>query len=78
MTINNAVSASAGVFIMATLLLNNVDMFAEMSWLWLTFFAGFVLLQSAFTGFCPSAKVFKATGLKDSCCVESGGCCTKN
>ena len=71
MTITNAVSAMAGAFIMGSLLSNNANMFAEVSWLWLTFFVGFNLLQSAFTGFCPAAKFFKAVGFKDSdCCVK--------
>lgn len=63
MTINNAVSAMAGVFIMGSLLLANVNL-SEPSWLWLTFFVGFNLFQSAFTGFCPAAKIFKSMGLK--------------
>lgn len=63
MTINNAVSAMAGVFTMASLLLADVNL-AEPSWLWLTFFVGFNLFQSAFTGFCPAAMIFKSMGLK--------------
>jgi len=65
MTINNAVSAMAGVFIMASLLLAVENLFNEPSWLWLTFFVGFNLFQSAFTGFCPAAMIFKAVGLKN-------------
>ena len=65
MTITNAVSAMAGAIIMASLLLNNSNLFAEASWLWLTFFVGFNLFQSAFTGFCPAAKIFKKVGLKN-------------
>ncbi|HAE04422.1 MAG TPA: DUF2892 domain-containing protein, partial [Gammaproteobacteria bacterium] len=41
MTINNAVSAMAGVFIMVSLLLAVENLFNEPSWLWLTFFVGF-------------------------------------
>jgi hypothetical protein len=71
MTITNAVSATSGVFIMASLLLNNTNMFAEANWLWLTFFVGFILFQSVFTGFCPAVKFFKMIGFKDSgCCVK--------
>jgi hypothetical protein len=40
-------------------------MFAEANWLWLTFFVGFNLFQSAFTGFCPAGKIFKSMGAKD-------------
>ncbi len=64
MTINNAVSAMAGVFTMGSLLLADVNL-SEPSWLWLTFFVGFNLLQSAFTGFCPAAMIFKSMGLKN-------------
>jgi hypothetical protein len=68
MTINNAVSAMAGVFIMGSLLLNGMN-FDEPNWLWWTFFVGFGLFQSALTGFCPAAIIFKALGLKDkNCC----------
>lgn len=65
MTINNAVSAMAGVFIMVSLLLGVESLFNELSWLWLTFFVGFNLFQSAFTGFCPAAMIFKSMGLKN-------------
>ena len=65
MTIANAVSAMAGAIIMVSLLLADANLFAEPSWLWLTFFVGFNLFQSAFTGFCPAAKVLKAAGLKN-------------
>ncbi len=65
MTIANAVSAMAGAIVMVSLLLADANLFAEPSWLWLTFFVGFNLFQSAFTGFCPAAKVLKAAGLKN-------------
>ncbi len=64
MTINNAVSALAGVFIMVSLLLNGMN-FSEPNWLWFTFFIGFNLFQSAFTGFCPAAMIFKVLGIKN-------------
>ena len=32
-------------------------------WLWLTAFVGANMLQSAFTGFCPLAKILKALGM---------------
>ncbi len=65
MKANNAVSAMAGAIIMISLLVNNSNMFAEANWLWLTFFVGFNLFQSAFTGFCPAEKIFKSMGVKD-------------
>jgi hypothetical protein len=30
------------------------------AWLWLSVFVGLNLIQSAFTGFCPAEKIFKA------------------
>ena len=69
MTINNAVSAMAGVIVMISLLLGSEVItsafFQNANWLWLTGFVGFNLLQSAFTGFCPATMVFKAMGLKN-------------
>ena len=69
MTINNAVSAMAGVVVMISLLLGSEVItsafFQDANWLWLTGFVGFNLLQSAFTGFCPATMVFKAMGLKN-------------
>ena len=67
MTINSAVNAMAGFMVMLSLALahftGQVDM-GSPSWLWLTAFVGANLFQSAFTGFCPAAKIFKAAGLK--------------
>jgi Inner membrane protein YgaP-like, transmembrane domain len=34
-------------------------------WLLLTAFVGANMLQSAFTGFCPAAMIFRKLGLKD-------------
>lgn len=66
MTINNAVSAMAGVIVIVSLLLGSKVItsvfFQNANWLWLTGFVGFNLLQSAFTGFCPAAMVTKALG----------------
>ncbi len=67
MTINSAVNAMAGFMVMLSLALahftGQIDM-SHVSWLWLTAVVGANLFQSAFTGFCPAAKIFKAAGLK--------------
>ncbi len=67
MTVNNAVTAMAGTFILVSLALahfsGQIDI-TKMSWLWFTAFVGVNLFQSSFTGFCPAASVFKALGLK--------------
>jgi len=61
MNVDRAVLAFAGVIILASLLL---AWYASPYWLWLTAFVGANMLQSAFTGFCPAALVFRKLGLK--------------
>ena len=61
MNIERIVPAAAGAVILSSLALARLH--TEV-WLWLTAFAGFNLLQSAFTGFCPLKVVLKAAGVK--------------
>ena len=61
MTIDRAVLAVAGSFILVSLLLAH---FHSENWLWFTTFVGANLLQSAFTGFCPMAMILKKIGIK--------------
>ncbi len=61
MTIDRAIIAMAGTFILISLLLS---VYHSQYWLWFTAFVGANLLQSAFTGFCPAARVFKLFGIK--------------
>ncbi|MCP5292865.1 DUF2892 domain-containing protein [Nitrosomonas sp.] len=61
MTIDRAVIAVAGSFILLSLLLAH---FHSSNWLWFTAFVGANLLQSAFTGFCPMAMILKKLGIK--------------
>jgi len=37
-----------------------LGMLVHPAWLWLSVFVGVNLIQSAFTGFCPAEKLFKA------------------
>jgi len=67
MTVDRAVLAMAGTIILLSLLLAH---FVSPLWLWLTAFVGANLLQSAFTGFCPAAIVFRKLGLKAGCAFE--------
>jgi hypothetical protein len=64
MTIDRAVLAMAGTMVLLSLLLAH---FVSPLWLWLTAFVGANLLQSAFTGFCPAAIVFRKLGLRAGC-----------
>ena len=61
MTIDRAVLAIAGSFILISLLLAH---FHSVNWLWFTAFVRTNLLQSAFTGFCPMAMILKKIGIK--------------
>jgi hypothetical protein len=55
------VVAFAGSFILISLVLSQLH---HPYWLFFTTFVGANLLQSAFTGFCPLAKILKALGAK--------------
>jgi hypothetical protein len=59
MKVDQAVFAFAGVMVLASVALAH---FVSPWWLLLTLFVGANLLQSAFTGFCPAAIVFKRLG----------------
>ena len=60
MTLDRAVQAFAGIMVIASLLLTK---FVHPNFFWLTAFVGFNLFQSAFTGFCPAAKVMRKLGI---------------
>lgn len=59
MNIDRLVFAFAGIFILMSLLLSQLH---SLYWLWFTAFVGANMLQAAFTGFCPLAKMLKALG----------------
>jgi hypothetical protein len=60
MTIDRAVLIFAGFIVLISVTLS---LLVSPWWLALTAFAGFNMIQSAFTGFCPAAIVFKKLGL---------------
>jgi hypothetical protein len=61
MTLDRAVLAFAGVMILLSLALAR---WVHPAFIWLTVFVGANLLQSAFTGFCPAAMVFRRLGVR--------------
>ncbi len=61
MTIDRAVMAFAGVVVLASLGLAQLQ---SAMWLLLTSFVGLNLIQASFTGFCPAAMIFKRLGIK--------------
>ena len=61
MTLSNAVMAGAGAMVLISIALAE---YVNPAFIWLTVFAGVMMLQSAFTGFCPMAMILKKMGLK--------------
>jgi hypothetical protein len=61
MNIDRSVLAFAGVMVLLSVLLTQ---FVSPLFMWFTVFIGVNLLQSAFTGFCPAAMIFKKLGAK--------------
>lgn len=61
MTVDRIVLAFAGTMVLLSLVMAQLH---SPYWLWLTAFVGANLLQSAFTGFCPLAKVVKVLGVR--------------
>lgn len=60
MSVDRAVLVFAGAVVLAGVLLGQ---FVHPNWIWLSAFAGLNMIQSAFTGFCPAAIVFRKLGL---------------
>lgn len=64
MNLDRAVLAFAGFVVLVSTALGY---FVSPYWLLLTAFAGFNMIQSSFTGFCPAAIVMRALGLSEGC-----------
>ena len=61
MTLENVVRVFAGIMVLLSVLLTVT---VGSGFVWFTVFIGANLIQSAFTGFCPAAMVFKKLGFK--------------
>jgi hypothetical protein len=61
MSIDRAVLLFAGFMILVSLLLTQ---FVHPGFIWFTAFIGVNMIQSAFTGFCPAAMIFRKLGLR--------------
>lgn len=61
MSLDRSVLAFAGIIVLLSVVLTA---WVSPLFVWLTVFVGFNLLQSAFTGFCPAAIVFRKLGIK--------------
>jgi hypothetical protein len=67
MNVDRAVFAFAGLMILLSLVLTY---YVSPYWLLFTGFVGVNMLQSAFTGFCPAAIIFRKLGLKAGCAYQ--------
>ncbi|MDF2141340.1 DUF2892 domain-containing protein [Paenirhodobacter sp. CAU 1674] len=67
MSLDRIMFAFAGAMVLISVLLTQ---FVSPYFMWFTVFIGANLLQSAFTGFCPAAKIFAALGFKTGCAFE--------
>lgn len=61
MSLERTISAFAGFMVLLSLALTY---FVHPYFVWLTVFVGANLFQSAFTGFCPAAMLFRKLGVK--------------
>ncbi|MDQ2095502.1 YgaP family membrane protein [Rhodalgimonas zhirmunskyi] len=61
MNVSQAVMAFAGVMVLISVLLT---VYVSPLFMWFTVFIGANLFQSAFTGLCPAAFVFRKMGFK--------------
>lgn len=61
MSLDRAVLVFAGSVVLVSLALGY---YVSPYWFLLTAFAGFNMIQSSFTGFCPAAKIFRLLGFR--------------
>jgi hypothetical protein len=64
MTLDRTILAFAGIMVLASVALT---VWVSPLFVWFTVFIGLNLVQSAFTGACPAAFVFKKLGIRPGC-----------
>lgn len=64
MSLDKTVLAFAGVMVLVSVALT---VWVSPLFVWFTVFIGLNLIQSAFTGFCPAALLFRLLGIKPGC-----------
>lgn len=67
MTLDRSIFLFAGVMVILSVLLTH---YVSPYFMWFTVFIGANLIQSAFTGWCPAATVFKMFGIKAGCALR--------
>ena len=68
MNVDRVVMGFAGTVVLAGIALAQ---FVAPAWIWLSVFVGANLLQAAFTGFCPLARLLRRLGVKPGCAFPS-------
>lgn len=64
MTLDRTILAFAGIMVLASVALT---VWVSPLFVWFTVFIGLNLLQSAVTGACPAAFIFKKLGIRPGC-----------
>lgn len=64
MTLDRSVLAFAGIMVLVSVALTA---FVSPHFVWFSVFIGANMIQSAFTGFCPAASIFRKLGIKPGC-----------
>ena len=64
MTLDRTILAFAGIMVLLSVVLT---VYVSPLFMWFTVFIGVNMLQSAFTGFCPAAMIFRKFGIKPGC-----------
>ncbi|HHZ10227.1 MAG TPA: DUF2892 domain-containing protein [Rhizobiales bacterium] len=64
MSLDRTVLAFAGIMVLLSVALTAL---VSPYFVWFTVFIGVNLLQSALTGFCPAASIFRKLGVKPGC-----------
>jgi hypothetical protein len=62
MTVEAGIRLIGGVFVLASAL---AGMLVDVRFLWFTMFVGAIMMQSAFTGWCPMMAILRKAGLQD-------------
>ncbi|MFZ1727948.1 MAG: DUF2892 domain-containing protein [Albidovulum sp.] len=61
MSLDRSVLAFAGIMVLLSV---GLTLWVSPLFIWFTVFVGLNMLQSAFTGFCPAAALFRKLGIK--------------
>lgn len=64
MSLDRSVLVFAGFMVLLSVVLT---VWVSPLFVWFTVFIGVNMLQSAFTGFCPAASIFRKLGIKPGC-----------